>query len=174
MYLWCFSVILNPTDFDFLLSKGTSGQQVNPRDSILERFDPISGRKSIHAPSNPVKTDSVPTPLIASIPEADNSAIDSTNGDVDTSLVNIEVKTNLIDSQFINTTFDDPIVKLDSSDTIDLNQLVDGDNSQASSTTETYETASSGEPPKVRGVFFLNVACFKVEIIWHMFFGCFV
>lgn len=156
---------MNPTDFDFLLSKGTSGQQINPRDSILERFDPISGRISTALPTNPVKADLLPATLIPTIQEADNSAIDSTNGDVDASLVNLEVKTNLIDTQFISTTFDEPIVKLDSSDTIDLNQLADGDNSQASSTTETYETASSGEPTKVRAIFSLFKAYyFKAEL----------
>lgn len=42
-----FSVILNPSDFDFLLSKGESTPRNQSRDSILERFDPLVGRPSV-------------------------------------------------------------------------------------------------------------------------------
>lgn len=40
-------MILNPSDFDFLLSKGDPTNRHQPRDSLLERFDPLSARKSI-------------------------------------------------------------------------------------------------------------------------------
>lgn len=167
------AVILNPNDFDFLLSKGTGSQQINPRDSILERFDPISGRKSIVLPSSSVKGDLLPTPTISTIPEAECSTTDSTINESDASLIITDVKSSLFDIPFNSNSssnnkkveikrspFDEQIVKLDSSDTFDTSQLGDGDHSQASSTTETYETASSGEPYKV------SESCVCVLLIW--------
>lgn len=48
-------MILNSSDFEFLLSKGETPKRNVCRDSILERFDPLSSRKSvIHSiPSGP-------------------------------------------------------------------------------------------------------------------------
>lgn len=201
----CFTVILNPTDFDFLLSKGRGSQQINPRDSILERFDPILGRPSVVADFAPK---AVP-PVISTIPEVDSSVSDSTAGEIDVSLVATEVisspvlSTKPVDrspvevkpieavkpielepevaqpiqskpkhssevklakvqpaqskpievAALISTKANESVVKLDSS--LDRNQLGDsGEHSQASSTTETYETASTGEPFKVRVLHF--------------------
>ena len=46
------SVILNPSDFEFLLSKGDSSINNQCRNSILERFDPLLGpRTSFIQPS---------------------------------------------------------------------------------------------------------------------------
>lgn len=126
-------VILNSTDFDFLLSKGapSSGQNY-PRDSILERFDPITGRKSItNLPS--LKLDATTTKLVPTILET--SIAESTSSDGNEPLLPIQ------DS--------DKIIDLNTSTTLDQNNSGDGDYSKASSTTETYETASIGDPLKV-------------------------
>lgn len=212
-----FAVILNPTDFDFLLSKGTGAQQINPRDSILERFDPILGRPSVVADFAPKAL-----PVIATIPEADSSVNDSTAGEIDVSLVATEAKSTpaaaskraevrpveavkptqaierirvepavaqpvqsspvqpqpsevksvavklagvqpVLSKSFeigplAGAKVDESAVKLDSSDILDRNRLGDsGEHSQASSTTETYETASTGEPFKVRLLLFRTV-----------------
>lgn len=40
-------MILNPSDFEFLLSKGETPKRNVCRDSILERFDPLAARKSV-------------------------------------------------------------------------------------------------------------------------------
>lgn len=127
------SVILNSTDFDFLLSKGASNSGQNiPRDSILERFDPISRRKSIiNVPS--LKSDATATKLVPTILET--SIAESTSSDGHEPLLPTQNSDNIID--------------LNTSTKLDQNNSGDGDYSQASSTTETYETASIGDPLKV-------------------------
>lgn len=139
------SVILNSTDFDFLLSKGApnSGQN-NPRDSILERFDPISGRKSfINLPSS-LKSDATTTKLVPTILET--SIAESTSSDGNEPLLPIQDGEKIID---FNTS-----IKLDQ------NNSGDGDYSQASSITETYEIASIEDPLKVNVLFIEFVAPF--------------
>lgn len=243
MIFFLFStVILNSNDFDFLLSKGSNSSELNPRDSILERFDPILGRKSIvptpffnkaepvsiAAPSSistihevdsfveksakidaraPIDQPSIkavnefgdsdqiekldaseksdqhyneselilepfnpildlkpaaPTPLInetkpvsiatalsiSTILEVNSSAESSTLNDSESfnSIEQSPVKTaNTVNERGDNK----QIEKLNTSDKYDQHISSEGDNSQASSATETYETASIGEPLKV-------------------------
>lgn len=118
-------MILNPSDFDFLLSKGDPSNRHQPRDSILERFDPLSSRKSI-APQ--------PQKKIAAIEESHSfseSSFDVTH-----------------EAQSSDTNIAECLVKLDSSDKADTEL-----HSEPSSVSESYVTASLGEPkPKaVRG-----------------------
>lgn len=128
-----FTVILNSTDFDFLLSKGASTPgQKNPRDSILERFDPILGRTSVLYPQ-PSKVESS-VPLVSTILES--SITESTSSDGQEQLLSIDESFNQSKNNSVE-------LKLDQ------NNSGDGDHSQASSTTETYETASIGESLKV-------------------------
>lgn len=140
-------VILNSTDFDFLLSKGTpnSGQN-NPRDSILERFDPILGRRSIINPPS-VKTDATTTKFEPTILET--SIAESTSSDGNEPLLPIQDT--------------DKIVELNTSTKLDQNNSGDGDYSQASSTTETYETASIGDPLKVFFSFIKSILNFVID-----------
>lgn len=51
----------------------------------------------------------------------------------------------------------DKIIDLNTSTTLDQNNSGDGDYSQASSTTETYETASIGDPLKVSNFAFCSL-----------------
>lgn len=147
-----FAVILNPNDFDFLLSRGCNNGQVNPRDSILERFDPISGRKSV-IPSSVV----INRPDVATVSQPCSTIfeIDSVNetSEVCASETLISLKQSPIiksSASSINERGDnESIVKLESSDKTENSIGVDGDHSLASSTTETYDTASTGEPIKV-------------------------
>lgn len=159
----CFSfivtVILNPNDFDFLLSRGCNSGQPNPRDSILERFDPISGRKSI-VPA-PLINRSEPTTIpaaasISTILEVD-SICESSPVRANDQLISIQnspALTSTVDERGDNET----TVKLELSEKTELSICGEGDNSQASSTTETYETASTGEPLKV-----IKIATFDVN-----------
>lgn len=43
-------IILNPSDFDYLLSRGDSSGSLNSRNSILERFDPLSRQSILPVP----------------------------------------------------------------------------------------------------------------------------
>lgn len=147
-----FAVILNPNDFDFLLSRGTPSGQVNPRDSILERFDPISGRKSIvYAPLGNKTEPIAAFSSISTILEVDNSISESVKSN--DSLV-LEKSPVAKANETVDESGDNkPIAKLESIEKVDTILGGDGDNSQASSTTETYETASIGEPLKVINTF---------------------
>lgn len=154
-----FAVILNSNDFDFLLSRGAPSGQTNPRDSILERFDPILGRKSIiPAPLvNKVESISiVAAPSVSTILEVDNSTTESVNSNE--SLVSAEKSPVAQPNVAINESVGDnkQIAKLESTEKLESNISGDGDNSLASSTTETYETASIGEPLKVITNFILS------------------
>lgn len=181
-----FAVILNPNDFDFLLSRGNSSGQINPRDSILERFDPISGRKSVapsvlinrlepsvaaetttatttHAAAAEAATPIVTSHSISTIREVDSFLESSPSSNrADDQLISI--KQSPVTNQCASTIAErknsssksaNTIAnKLASAEKTELSNSVsiisgDGDNSQASSTTETYETASVGEPLKV-------------------------
>ncbi|XP_055314286.1 uncharacterized protein LOC129575221 [Sitodiplosis mosellana] len=140
-------LILNSNDFDFLLSRGAPSGEINPRDSILERFDPILGRKSI-----------VPAPLINKAEPISAAPSISTILEVDYSITESVKSNESLSSEKspianANAAVDDSgdnesIAKLESIEKLDTNIGGDGDNSQASSTTETYETASIGEPLK--------------------------
>lgn len=151
LFFVSFAVILNSNDFDFLLSRGAPSGQINPRDSILERFDPISGRKSIVlAPLiNKVEPISIAAaPSVSTILEADNSICESVKSNE--SLVSTDKSPTAQTNVVINEIGDnEQIAKLESIEKFEANIGGDGDNSQASSTTETYETASIGEPLKV-------------------------
>lgn len=155
MCVMCFflvAVILNPNDFDFLLSRGCNSGQINPRDSILERFDPISGRKSIIPASLTNRSEPASiavSPTVSTILEVDSVSESSPVRGSDL-LISISKTPTIQLSASINDRGDNkPIVKLDSSDKTEHSISGEGDNSLASSTTETYETASIGEPLKV-------------------------
>lgn len=148
-----FTVILNSNDFDFLLSRGCNSGEKNPRDSILERFDPISGRKSIVlAPLiNKIEPVSIAAaPSISTILEVDSITEPTTIG-ANESLVSLKQSpVKAANEATINELGDNKqIEKLDTNDQFDQSISGEGDHSQASSTTETYETASIGEPLKV-------------------------
>lgn len=197
-FFFVITVILNPNDFDFLLSKGNSTGHINPRDSILERFDPILGRKSVvpsvlinrlepsvattpptaaTATNSAAKeTETAPAPIvtphsISTIQEVDSLLESSSLANrVDDQLISIKQspvtnqcasineRKNSSSSNSIsgkgNKSTNTIVNKLASAEKTELSNSVsisgDGDNSQASSTTETYETASIGEPLKVR------------------------
>lgn len=129
------SVILNSNDFDFLLSRG-SNSDPSPRDSILERFDPILGRKSI-----------VPAPLInntepkniSTILEVDSiaelSAAPPTESLISTESVVVEA--NVVVNNFGD---NEESAKQESNERFEQSIGGDGDISQASNTTETHES----------------------------------
>lgn len=191
-----FAVILNPNDFDFLLSRGNSSGHINPRDSILERFDPILGRVSV-VPSvliNRLEPSVATTPPTITTTNASPAAVAvsaeaaapiitshsiSTIKEVDSFLESSPVS-NRADDQLISikqspvTNQSAPTIneRKNSSSSKSANTIVnklasaektehsnslsiggDGDYSQASSTTETYETASIGEPQKVSFIY---------------------
>lgn len=147
---------MNPTDFDFLLTKGTQNTSKNqPRDSILERFDPISGRKSIIPPTVCQKADPIVSvqPNVSTILEVsvETSGRDSLLSIQSSHVDGVDLnKTNVVEAIVQN---QDKIVDLETSIKLDQSNSGDGDHSQASSTTETYETASIGEPLKVNEPF---------------------
>lgn len=197
LLLFVIAVILNPNDFDFLLSRGNNPGHINPRDSILERFDPILGRKSIApavlinrlepsvqeasttnveaaaVPAPPTPPTSIVTPhSISTIKEVDSFLESSSPNRVDDQLISIkqssvtnqcassinERNNSSSKSKSVNTT-----VKLASAEKTEHSNSVisisgDGDNSQASSTTETYETASIGEPLKVSNYIYVYIS----------------
>lgn len=162
------AVILNPNDFDFLLSRGNSTGHINPRDSILERFDPILGRKSV-APSALInrlepspETTTPPTatnvPNISTIREVDSYFESSSPKCANDQLISIKQSpatshpsASINEHNSGSGNSNNTTVKLASAEKTDLYNSIsgDGDNSLASSTTETYETASIGEPLKV-------------------------
>lgn len=116
-------MILNPSDFDFLLSKGDPSNRHQPRDSILERFDPLSSRKSIAPPKK-----------IVAIEES--HSFSESSFDVPH------------EAQSSDSNIAECLVKLDSSNKSDTEL-----HSESSSVSESYVTASLGDPkPKaVRG-----------------------
>lgn len=114
---------------------------MNPRDSILEKFDPILGRKSvIHAPLPQHTKQESSAPLVSTILEISGSESSLSEG-LDSTLSQTEFNQSANKSNII--------VNLSTSPKLDQSNNVDGDHSQASSTTETFESASSGEPTKV-------------------------
>lgn len=145
-----FIVILNPNDFDFLLSRGCNSDQKFARDSILERFDPIIGRRSI-----------VPTPLIPKSEPVSIATPPSVNTilEVDTTIEPATIESN----ESSNLPEESPVVTLNVDECSDNEQITkpesteelepsncgDGNISQASSETESYETASSDEQLEV-------------------------
>ncbi|XP_031639395.1 uncharacterized protein LOC116351438 isoform X2 [Contarinia nasturtii] len=137
-------LILNSNDFDFLLSRGCNSGPNNPRDSILERFDPILGRKSI-APSFAIcKTE--PVSLIVAPSVSTICEVDSVNETLVSEIQSPDVKPN---ETLNETSNNEQVAKLESIEKLDTsNTGGDEDNSEASSTTETYETASFGEQLK--------------------------
>lgn len=144
-------VILNYNDFDCLLSRG-SNSGPSPRDSILERFDPILGRQSIVPTPLINKTEAAPHTLpssISTIREVD-TICESAATPQPTELL-VPTKTPVVETNaVVNDSGDNKeTVKLESSEKFEQNIGGDGDISQTSSTTETYETASIGEPLKV-------------------------
>lgn len=149
------TVILNSNDFDFLLSRGSNTGQNNPRDSILERFDPISGRKSIVTPI--IKPDQIPvslSPSISTILEVDSineTLIEPAESVVSVKQVPVSESNVTVTERGDNEEF----VKLESSEHLKRSFVGDGDCSQASSSSETYETASVGEPLKVINKFII-------------------
>lgn len=149
--MFSFTVILNSNDFDFLLSRGNSSGQINPRDSILERFDPISGRKSI-VPTPLIINKTEPAPVTANISTI--LEVESINEisriDPDKSIEVVQQTPIINLNVTVNESGDNEnLAKLESGENFEQINVGDGDNSQASSTTETYETASIGEPLKV-------------------------
>lgn len=149
---------MNPNDFDFLLSKGNAPGHLLPRNSILERFDPISGRKSVSP--QVVKTDIytvAANPSVSTIFEVD-SIIESPSASDQPSIISLsDTPVKKANASIETRRICDKTVKLDSSEQIDLSNGGDGDHSLTSSTTETYETASIGEPLKV-----INIAIFML------------
>lgn len=127
-------VILNPNDFDYLLTRGDSQHRNYCRDSILERFDPLRGssptRKSV------IQSPNLPATVSALSAIAENGA-DSVNCSYESPVTSKQLKTNL--NTAVST-----LTKLDSCDA-NSNE----DYSQASSLTETFKTASSGDNVKV-------------------------
>lgn len=119
-------MILNPDDFDFLLSKGSASNKNINRDSILERFDPLS-RKSIYQPSSK-------QPPIVEVQTNSSSIEEETTvaplAQVNESLAPIVRQTNITSSNFIE--LDSPKTAVKSTDEL---------NSNSSSLSETYVTA---------------------------------
>lgn len=143
-----FSVILNPSDFDFLLSKGDSIANNYARDSILERFDPLSSRKSV-IQVQPVAT------KFSIIKESDcNITTESTQFN-ESEVTSSHHNSTLNQGNTIDANKTVSIGKLDSRETF-TNSC--GGESQTSSSSETYVTASLDEP-KLKTVSF----CFVVD-----------
>lgn len=164
---------MNSNDFDFLLTKGNSPGNYLCRDSILEKFDPITGRKSIitaplpssskSASSTNDSLQSIPnTSLFTTIEEADCSITEATNASGFADLISVPQPSKPLNTTVVVATpkHVEPIARLDTTQilTLDSHNSSGGDNSQASSTTETYETASIGgaEPLKVINFIFFN------------------
>lgn len=129
-------MILNSSDFDFLLSKGdSSGNSVKCRDSLLERFDPLSGpRASILPP---------PPPQIANAAKH-FSIIEESDSLNDSSVVVNEApiaQPDIADDQPVEAIVAPEIAKLDSN-TSSLGHFDDDSlATSTSSSSETYATA---------------------------------
>lgn len=112
------------------------------------------GRKSIvHAPLVNKPEPIAAFPSISTILEVDNSISESVKSNE--SLVSEKSPVAKANETIDESGDNKLIVKLESIEKVDTNLGGDGDNSQASSTTETYETASIGEPLKVINIFHL-------------------
>lgn len=157
-------MILNPSDFDFLLSKGDSTNNNYNRDSILERFDPLTGsRPSVIPNSLPVtkfspiqerdSTDSlgetkqvgaVELKLEAPLLQLTTAEPEATTlNNSRTSILNISNENKAVVPESLNEI--ESAVKLDSDKKLDNSC---GDESHSSSASESYVTASIGDPLK--------------------------
>ena len=122
-------MILNPSDFDFLLSKGST-VPIDSRDSILERFDPLLGKPSI-----------APVAIKRFEPILEKSIQDSDSRESFGDLINTETESEV-------STADDSSknIKLDTDSSLHFG----ADDSTKSSASETFETASIGEEPAAK------------------------
>lgn len=144
-------MILNPSDFDFLLSKGEPSSALNNcRDSILERFDPLSGRVSV-LPTLPVSTVAAIStagnykPIAAtqfSIIEEQESANETLTGTLNDTLIckrqSIDIH-QLNGTKTLNAKLDSKSSSLDHLD--DDSQYTTIETSSSTETSETYATA---------------------------------
>lgn len=140
IYLIIFlAVILNQSDFDFLLTKGDPSNRHQPRDSILERFDPLSDRKSI-APQHLLRK-------IDSIAEVDSFSKSICSGDS-------------AEGELIENSKSECLIKLDSSEKVEIEINSD------SSVSESYVTASIGDSKsrKVRPKHIIHDICYSYLI----------
>lgn len=133
-------MILNPSDFDFLLTKGDSTKNNYNRDSILEKFDPLTGSRTSLLPNQ------LPAPkfqpiLERSSTESFDSSTETVEQKSEAPITNTTAGTtepDLVNNSKVNVTLDSP-KKLD---------ISCGDESRSSSASESYVTASIGEPLK--------------------------
>lgn len=157
-------MILNPSDFDFLLSKGDSTNNNYSRDSILERFDPLTGSRPSVLPN------SLPVAKFSPIQERDSidslgetKEVEAVKQTLDAALLNITAeepqatvlnnsKTSILNSSNENKALESEslneiqsVVKLDSDRKLDNSC---GDESRSSSASESFVTASIGDPLK--------------------------
>lgn len=130
-----FAVILNPSDFEFLLSKGETPKRNVSRDSILERFDPLSARKSI-IHSIPTAT-RLPHTREENSPQTQHSAVINANHRPD--------ERASFEAVVSTAPTDATIVKLDSPEPSIENSRATSE-SPTSSSSDTYVTASLDKP----------------------------
>lgn len=123
-------MILNPSDFDYLLSRGDSSGSTNSRDSILERFDPLS-RQSI-LPSTILSAGNAVQKRFAAIEEQNSS------NDTDTSVVDQPLISTRVSPINAAVAKNKKNIKLDSQSS-SLDNC--SDSQTTSSSSETYATA---------------------------------